>query len=166
MATIKLKDGNVILKGGKVSCTCCEPPICGGCGSISQNTGGATDLSISLTAKYMWYGQEINISQSDLFTFYINPCRMDAIGGSVSPYGCTEVLFSLKIVKNSENICVAEMGASAGTGILVAGDYCELDDSIEGNKIVPVNQILGTHSMTNLSGLNGAEPISLIVTIS
>ena len=166
MATIKLKDGNVILKGGKVSCTCCEPPICGGCGSISQNTGGATDLSISVTAKYMWYGQEINISQSDLFTF-INPCQMYAFGVSFGPiYGCTEVFFNLNIVKNNENICVAQMDASAGTGIPVAGPGCGLVNSIAGNKIVPVNQILGTHSMTNLSGLDGVEPISLIVTIS
>lgn len=166
MATIKLKDGNVILKGGKVSCTCCEPPICGGCGSISQNTGGATDLYISLTAKYMLFEYEQEISQSGLFTFYTNPCMMDAFGGNVGPYGCTEILFYLEIVKNSENICVAQMYAFAGAGILTAGDLCALENSIGGNKIVPVNQILGTHSMTNLSGLGGAQPISIIVTIS
>ena len=166
MATIKLKDGNVILKGGKVSCTCCEPPICAGCGSISQNTGGATDLYISLIAKYMLYEYEQEISQSGLFTFYTNPCMMYAFGGNIGIYGCTEIFFNLDIVKNSENICVAQMGASAGEGISVAGGYCALENSIGGNKIVPVNQILGTHSMTNLSGWGGAQPISIIVTIS
>ena len=95
---------------------------------------------------------------------------MSALRGSFTPYGCQEAYFNLRILKKSEGICVAQITASAGDGMATAGSEgdaaCALVKSIEGSKIVPVNQILGTHSMTNLSGLDGAEPISLIVTIS
>ena len=40
MATIKLQDGKVVLKGGKASCECCT--TCAGCTSISISSGSSS----------------------------------------------------------------------------------------------------------------------------
>ncbi len=95
---------------------------------------------------------------------------MNAYGQNVNAYGCEGFFVDLQIGKDSEDECVATISARAGKGNLIAGEgeigQCGLFEAIGGSKTVPVNQILGTHSMTNLYGESIANPISISVTFS
>lgn len=50
MATVKLQNGNVILKDGKVSCSCCEPECCMyAAQALAQSLYSSSDLPDAVT---------------------------------------------------------------------------------------------------------------------
>ena len=146
---IKIKtDGTAGLRA--VECACCNPPLCGGCGSFGDltqataitmthvPTGGETvSLNFNMTAPFSSVGYVIEDGNEGV-----------SVSGSSGDCGAGINQFAygfgryaaLGISRNDDNECVATIQTGGGGGN--GGDFSA---TWQGNITVPIANIFGTH---------------------
>lgn len=163
-------------KSVTVPCACCVL-ACDGCGTISEILDGITSLSFQVNAQYTVNGDSQSASGSGVFHIFGN-CYSYGWDSNSDIYGdCTVVYVSVNVTKNSQGDCIATISGAGGNGMLIGGPVdedgnqtaaCSTFYTTEGYITVPVDEIIGTHVLQNLTALPDdlASPISITVTIS
>jgi hypothetical protein len=159
MATIAIQDGKVVLKDGKVSCTCCGGLPCSGCKSVAENTG-LTTIAISGKVvsssgfEFLIPAQSVSTVEPYSFIEYSGEGFSGlAVSELCGASNLTEYIFfdgvlietvgvSFGITKK-DGECVVELGAF--DGLRGPADYTQ---GGSGGITIPLSNLIGTHSFT------------------
>jgi hypothetical protein len=145
-----------------VCCTCC----CGGCGPIHQAVFeelGVTSLSYAATFSGVVSSTGGTTVSKDGVLSY-SPCSASSFSNTCNGLFtvCEYTYVALTISKDTSGACVVYMNAAL-TNAFGGGVFVNF--SCGGSKIVPVSQLIGTHTLTAGNNFN-APSCAVTLTIS